>query len=211
VLGSNVIITTTEGDQISGSLLGLTAYSARVKSSGLESTVALEKVSSILFGRTEPAPAPQQQQRSRRHPDFGRDAGAAAAALAEVSALTRTETNYTDYGQLLTEVRRKTERYVTKYAASEDSGEARAAALIAAALADYTWARTIWALKLGYAQHPEVDEQDAPAVGDALAVYPDLLTSAASGPKFSADKLVAGLWKHAEGKIDRIRALSQAR
>ena len=212
VIGSTVVITTKEGDQVSGALLALTAYSARVKSSGLESTVALDTVSSITFGRavstTAPTPA---QPGSRRHPDFSRDAQSAASALSAMSALTKTGTNYTDYGQQLTDLRRSTERYVAKYAASDDVGEARVAALIAGSLSDYTWARTIWGLKLGYSTHQEVDESDAPAVADAITIYPELRALAAAGTKFAADKLVAGLWKHAEEKIERIRALSQVR
>lgn len=210
VIGTNVIITTNEGDQVSGSLLGLTAYSATVKSSGLDSTVALETVSSITFGRPRMATAPDPQQSSRRSPDFTRDAAAAVDSFGAMISLTKTSTNYTDYGQQLTELRRSTERYVSKYAPSENIGETRTAALIAGALADYTWARTIWALKLG-SSHNDVDEADSPAVADAIAVYPELRTSAASGTRFSADKLVSGLWKHAEEKIERVRLLSQAR
>jgi hypothetical protein len=208
IIGTNVVLTTKNGDKVSGSLQALTAYSARVKSSGLESTVALETVSLISFGGPAASAAPPQPA-TRKHPDFSRDAAAAAVALGEMSALTKSGTNYTDYGQQLTELRRKTERYVSKYASSDDAAESRAAALIAGSLADYTWARTIWALKLGYSTHADVDESDAPAVGDTIAIYPELRTSAASGTKFSADKLVSGLWKHAEEKIERVRLLSR--
>ncbi|HEU4391571.1 MAG TPA: hypothetical protein VFV34_27525 [Blastocatellia bacterium] len=211
VIGTNVLITTTEGEQVSGSLLSLNAYSATVKSSGLDSTVALETVSSITFGRPRIATPAEPQSSSHRSADFASDAAAAVDSFGAIVSLTKTSTNYTDYGQQLTDLRRRTERYVSKYAASESVGETRAAALIAGALADYTWARTIWALKLGHSSHNDVDESDSPAVADAITVYPELRASAASGTKFSADKLVAGLWKHAEEKIERVRVLSQAR
>ena len=95
-----------------------------------------------------------------------------------------------------------------KYGASEDAVEQRGAALAAAALTDYTWARTIWTLKFGYSGNTTVFETDSPAVGDALSLYPELRQTAASANKFSADKLINGLWKKAAEKVELLRPLA---
>ena len=86
--------------------------------------------------------------------------------------------------------------------------ESRSAALVAAALTDYTWARTIWTLKFGYSGSTTVFETDSPAVGDTLSLYPDLRQAAASENKLSADKLINGLWKKAADKVEILRALA---
>jgi hypothetical protein len=58
VIGANITITTKDGNNISGSLVDLTAYSVRIKSGGLESTLALETIAAISFDSTLPAQAP---------------------------------------------------------------------------------------------------------------------------------------------------------
>jgi hypothetical protein len=117
-------------------------------------------------------------------------------------------TEFNEYGRLLTDLRRRGDQFINRYGASENVTEARVVALLSAALTDYTWARTIWTLRLNRSGDTTAFDTDTPALADALALYPDLRASAAVGNKFSVDKVVSGLWKKAADKIDRARALT---
>lgn len=208
MVGSAVQITTRNGGQITGTLAGLDIHNVRIKQNNLESTVALEAVTSISF-RPASGPAQGQHQKekgSRVRPEFAQDVGEISTAFRTIAETTQSGADYTDYGRELTELRRTVEKYVCKYAGSEETTESRVAALAAGALVDYTWARVLWTLKLGYSASAVVTEADSPTIADALSLYPELRETAASGAKLSVDKLVAGLWKQASAKAERLRA-----
>lgn len=205
LIGSTVVITTKNEDRITGTLLDLTAYSVRIRADNLESTIALDRVASISFGASADEPRVAQQGATVR-PEFIREAESAVSAFQAVASQLRNGADYTEYDRQLTELRRTAERFIDKHSVSDNQAEARVLALLAGALTDYTWARTIWTLKFRRSGDGSVYETDSPAVADAVALYPDLRAAAASGSKFSVDKLVSGLWKKAEEKTDRARA-----
>jgi len=115
--------------------------------------------------------------------------------------------DYTEYGRQLSELRRAGERLIGKYSSTENPAEARVLSLIAGALTDYTWSRAIWTLKFGRSSDGTVAESDSPVVADAVALYPDLRTLAASGNRLSVEKLLSGIWRKASEKQDRARTL----
>jgi hypothetical protein len=206
LIGSTVVIMTKNEDRITGTLLDLTAYSVRIRADNLESTIALDTVASISFGTSAAVPRATQASATVR-PEFLREAESAVSAFQAVASQLRTGADYTEYGRQLSELRRTAERFIDKNSTSDNQAEARVIALLAGALTDYTWARTIWTLKFGRSGDGSVYDTDSPAIADALALYPDLRTASASGSKFSVDKLVSGLWKKAEEKIDRARTV----
>ena len=212
LIGSPIVITTKNEDRIAGTLLDLTAYSVRVRADNLESTIALDTIASISFGTSAAARPRPSQPAAPVRAEFVRDAEAALAAFQSVSSQLRTGADYTEYDRQLTGLRRTAERFIDKNSVSDNQTEARVVALLAGALTDYTWARTIWTFKFGRAGDGNVYDTDSPAIADTLALYPDLRAVAASGNKFSVDKLVSGLWKKAEEKAERARtALSQGK
>ena len=206
VIGSSVAVVTKNGDQVTGTLVELTAYSVRIKADNLESIINLDTISTIGFGGAA-ANKDQTPQRARPGADFTRYVETVLAAFQSLAAEIRGNTGYTEYGRQLTDLKRVADRFVVKFGSSEDPTESRSAAIVAAALTDYTWARTIWTLKFGYSGTTTVFETDSPAVGDTLSQYPDLRQAAASENKFSADKLINGLWKKAADKVEILRAL----
>jgi hypothetical protein len=115
--------------------------------------------------------------------------------------------DYTEYGRQLIELRRAGERLISKYSSTDNAAEARVVSLVAGALTDYTWARTIWTLKFGRSSDGTLAESDSPVVADAVAMYPDLRTLAAAGDRLSAEKLLSGIWRKASEKQDRARGL----
>lgn len=212
LVGTPVVLMTKNGDRIAGELLDLSAYSIRIRSSNLESTIALDTLASVSFGSSPVPGARQEQPGAAVHADFGRDAESAIAAFTSMANELKGGVDFTEYGRLIAEVRRPAERFIEKYSATENLVEARTVALIAGALTDYTWARNIWTLKLGRTSDGTVSEADSPAITDVIGLYPDLRAQSASGSKFSADKIVGGLWKKAEEKMSRARtSISQAR
>ena len=211
ITGAQVAISTKAGEQIIGQVLEIGAYKIRVKQGDLESTVPLESISSITFGDVvapvQPSPAPL----AAHSPNFSRDAGSVIALLQAMDSATASGTEYGDYSRQLAELRRATERFVNKYANSDDPLETKMAVLLSAAADDYSRARTIWTLKLGQGAGATVAVSDSPAVADAVELYPDL-AQLGSRNKLPADKLVAGLWKHAALQAGRARGiLEQAR
>src|ERR1044072_3865786 len=67
IIGSNIVIVTKNDDRIAGTLLDLTAYSVRIRADNLESTIALDTIASISFGKsappqTKPASAPAKPE-----------------------------------------------------------------------------------------------------------------------------------------------------
>jgi hypothetical protein len=208
VVGAQISIATKSGEQITGQVLEFNAYTVRVKQGDLESTVPLESVVSMRFGDA-PAAASGPPQPSGHGPDFARDSGSLMALFQSMDSATESGTEYSDYGTRLVELRRATERFVGKYAGSEDQIESRLAALFSAALDDYSWARTIWTLRLGQGPAATIAAADSPAVSDALELYPDL---AKLGPrnKLPADKLVAALWKQASVKVAGCRRIVES-
>jgi hypothetical protein len=202
ILGSQVVITTKNGDTLRGELLDLSAYSLKLRSDKLESTIALETIAAISFdsvSRVEP-----EKPAASVRPEFARDADQMIRAMLVISSGAKAGADYTDYGHLLADFRRQAERFIQKYSRSENLTEIRAVALLSGALTDYTWARTVWTLKLGRAGDSSVSEADSPVVSDALILYPDLR---AAGDRLPADRLIGGLWKKASEKIDQVRSL----
>ncbi|HET9531913.1 MAG TPA: hypothetical protein VFQ92_16255 [Blastocatellia bacterium] len=207
MVGTDVVITTKNGAVIKGQLVDLSAFSIKIKSDNLESAIALETIAGISFG-TSPQPSIQQVKHTPgASPEMGRDLDTVLKSVDSLSSATRSGTDYTEYGRLLADVRRHAERFIDKYSASENVTETKAVSLVSGALTDYSWARTIWTLKLGRSGEGAVNENDSPVIADTLALYPELRTAAATGNKFSGDKLIGGLWKEASEKIERARAL----
>jgi hypothetical protein len=205
ILGSTIVIITKNGDRITGELLDLTAYSARIKADNLESSIALDTVASISFDRA-PVAAPAQSIGYVRA-DFARDTEPVLNISQTLSASLKPGVDYTEYGRQLSELRRASDRLVAKYSATENTAEAHAVSLVAGAMTDYTWARTVWTLKFGRSSDGTIAETDSPIVADSLTLYPDLRVASAAGTKISADKLISGLWGKAAEKIARARTL----
>ena len=204
--GTAVVIVTKNTDRIVGTIIDLNAYSIRIRSEGLESVLALDTISSLTFGslgrdttRETPAPATSA--------DFARDMNSAVSAFESMIASAKAGADYTDYGHQLSELRPQAERFIARYGPSENAREARVVGLLAGALTDYSWARTIWTLKLGRQSDGTIAEGDSPIIGDLLVLYPDLRSSAANGNRLAADRLIAGLWKKALEKVDRVKAV----
>jgi hypothetical protein len=202
IIGSQVTLVTKNGDRITGVILDLTAYSVRIRANNLESTLALDTLASMSFGTA--APTTQRVEQPAVRPEFNRDSGKAIESVQTMVTQTNAGTNYTDYGRQLAELRRDVEKFIGGYSSSENSLETRVVALLAGALTDYNWARTVWNLKLGRTSDGSVNESE---VSDLLALYPDLRASASDGGKLSGDKMIASLWRKAAQKSDRARSL----
>jgi hypothetical protein len=207
MVGSQVVITTKSGAIIRGQFLDLNSYSIKIRSDNLESTIALETIAGISFGNAPLAQPQPVKQTSPPSAELSRDLDTVLKSVDTITSATRSGTDYTEYGRLLSDLRRHAERFIDKYSDSENPTETRAVALLSGALTDYTWARTIWTLKLGRSSEGTVAESDSPVIGDTLALYPELRNAAATGNKLSGDKLIGGLWKEASAKVDRVRAL----
>ncbi|HXG67389.1 MAG TPA: hypothetical protein VNO70_19955 [Blastocatellia bacterium] len=206
IIGQQVTLVTKNGDRITGQLLDLTAYSVRVKANDLESTIALDTLASLSFGAAA-ADATTRPRTVDIRPEFARDVGAVLNSFQSVASGLNAGLDYSGYDRQVAELRRATERFAQKYSATESTDEARMIALLTAALTDYTWARTIWTLILGRPTGTTLGQSDSLAVADTLALYPDLREGAASGNKYVAEKLIAGLWRKAYDKTERARAL----
>lgn len=210
MIGSTVVIMTKNGDRIAGELLDLTAYSIRIRANNLESTIALDTVASLSMGGAAPPNATPDQPAGHVRADFAREAETALGFFQTLAANLKVGVDYTEYGRQLTELRRAGERFITRYSSTDNASEARVVSLIAGALTDYSWARTIWTLKFGRTSDGTVGESDSPIVIDVLGLYPDLRSSAAAGQRLSAEKLLSGVWRKASEKIDRARSLLTA-
>lgn len=207
IIGSTVVIITKNGDRITGEVLDLTAYSVRLRADNLESTIALDTIASLSFGGAAAPSARMDQPVGPVRADFARDAEAALGFFQTMATSLKPGVDYTEYGRQLAELRRAGERLIAKYGSTDNAAEARVVSLVAGALTDYTWARTIWTLKFGRSSDGTVAETDSPVVADTVALYPDLRTLAAAGNRLSAEKLLAGIWKRALEKQDRARML----
>ena len=84
MLGAGVVVVTRNGDQITGALVELTAYSVKIKVDNLESAVSLDTVSTISFGGA----TPPKGQPPGGHPaaGFGRDTETILAAFQSLGA-----------------------------------------------------------------------------------------------------------------------------
>jgi hypothetical protein len=202
IVGSQVLLITKNGDRITGVILDLTAYSVRIRANNLESVHALDTLASISFGTA--APPVQRPELPPVRPEFSRDFNRAIEALQSMVSQTNAGTNYTDYGRQLTGLRRDIDQFIGMYSSSDNSLETRIVALLAGAVTDYNWARTVWNLKLGRTSDGTVNESE---VTDLLSLYPDLREAASSGGKLSGDKMIASLWRKAAAKADRARSL----
>jgi len=211
IIGSNVIIITKNGDRIVGEVVDLTAYSLKLKADNLESTLALDTIASLSFTGTAAPSLRTDQPIGPVRPEFARDAETALGFFQTLASNLKPGLDYTEYGRQLLELRRAGERFITKYSSTDNPAEAKAVALAAGALNDYSWARTIWTLKFGRSSDGTITETDSPVIADALALYPDLRETAANGNRLSVDKLVAGIWRKATEKQERARSLSSAR
>jgi hypothetical protein len=206
MIGSTVVITTKNGDRITGELLDLTAYSVRIKADNLESAIALDTIATLSFNSA----APSERQNQLAIPvqaEFAREAELPLGIFQTLASSLKPGVDYTEYGRQLTELRRATERLLTKYSATDNLSEARIVSLLAGALTDYTWARSIWTLKFGRSSDGTISDNESPAVTDTLTLYPDLRAPAAAGNRLSAEKLIAGLWRKASEKTDLARKL----
>lgn len=207
IIGSTVVIITRNGDKITGEILDLSAYSVRIRADNLESIIAFDTIASLSFAGAPAQSARVDQPAGPLRADFSRDADAALGFFQTLASNLRTGLDYTEYGRQTADVRRAGERLITRYSSTDNSAEARVVSLIAGALTDYTWAKTLWTLKFGRSSDGTISETDSPVVTDTLALYPDLRASAASGNRLSAEKLMAGVWRKAAEKTDRARAL----
>jgi hypothetical protein len=206
IIGSRVTIETNNGDRISGELLDLTAYSIRLRSDNLESTIALDTIAQLSFGDSV-STRPRVTQSAARA-DFLRDADVMLGLFNAMASYLKSGGDYTEYGRQLGELRRSAERFIARYSTAENPTEARLLSLLAGALTDYTWARTIWTLKFGRSSDGTVNESDSPLLSDAVALYPDVGAAARIGDKLSIDKVVGGLWRKAADKLERARSLT---
>jgi hypothetical protein len=206
IIGSPVEIVTKNGDRISGELLDLTAYSLRIRSEGLESIIALDTVASLSFGASAPAPngAPAAGPVSA---DFTRDVSIALSSYEPVATNLQSGIDYTEFGRQVGELRRVIERFISKHSSTENPSELRVISLLLAGLTDYNWSRNIWTLKFGRSSDGTAAESDSPALADALSAYPELRSSANGSNRFSIDRIIAGLWKKAGEKSERVRTL----
>ncbi len=207
ILGATVVVITKNGDRIAGEVLDLTAYSVRLRADNLESTIALDTVDSLSFGGAPTPAANTDQPVGPVRADFARDAESTLGFFQTMASNLRPGVDYTEYGRQLTELRRAAERLIGKYSSTDNPAEARVVSLIAGALTDYTWSRTIWTLKFGRSSDGTVAETDSPIVADAVALYPDLRTVALTGNRLSVERLLAGIWRKASEKQDRARKL----
>lgn len=207
MIGSTVIIMTKNGDRITGELLDLTAYSVRIKADNLESSIALDTVASLSFtGAALPNERSDRPIGSVR-PEFARDAELPLGFFQTLASSLKPGVDYTEYGRQLTELRRATERFLSKYSSTDNPAESRVVSLLGGALTDYTWARAVWTLKFGRSSDGTISDNESPVVTDTLALYPDLRGPAAAGTRLFAEKLIAGLWRKASEKTDPAKKL----
>jgi hypothetical protein len=202
IIGSTVTILTKGGEQLTGEIVDLSAYSVRLKSDNLESAIPFDSIAAISF-----ASAKALEPKSAIHPvgdQFIKDLHPVLEAFQTMTDETRTGSSYTDYDRQLIQLRRTADRFVQKFSATENPGEGRILSLLAGAIIDYNSARTIWTLKIGTDGTLSDSEM---MVSDVLTLYPDLRTSSVVGNRFNADKLVGGLWKKASEKVERVRLL----
>jgi hypothetical protein len=202
IIGSVINILTKSGDKFTGELMDINAFSIRIRSNNLDSAIPVESIASLSFGGSKSLDSKAQQPISE---NFILDANAVINSFQKMANETKTGSDYTDYGRQLGELRPTADRFIQKYSASENAKETRIVSLFSGAITDYTWARTIWTLKLG--SDGSLSESDAPIIADTLALYPELRTAAANGNRFNADKLVGSLWKKASEKAERVRSL----
>ncbi|MGH9763786.1 MAG: hypothetical protein ACREDR_18055 [Blastocatellia bacterium] len=211
IVGSQVTIVLKTGERITGPVSDVSVQGIKVGGNDLETVIPFESVASLYFnvgpaGTENKADQAGTEERPRQHHVLPtRDLEALLAAFQTMDALVKSGPDYTDYSRQLTELRRSADRFVGKYSTSDDPTEVRIAALVAGAIDDYTWARTIWTLRLGRAKDVTVAASDSPAVADAVQLYPDLAPPAGTNP--AADKLITGLARHAAEKMDSARKL----
>lgn len=191
--GPIVIITDRDGNRTMGELLELSRQGALIKAESTQLRMPIEKIASISFEASE---------RPNVSPDFAPDFKRALDAFQAMIAGLKPGTDYTEYSNLLAELRREAERFIAKYGSSENPVEAQAAALAASALTDYNWARVVWTLKFGGGG--AISQTSAPVVADVLQSYPEFK----AGEKLSADKLIALLFGKAADKVARLGAMA---
>jgi len=206
IAGSSVTIVTKDGTKITGEVVDMSVSAVRVKAADQESSLPMTAVSSLSFGQASTG-EDAHPTGSSGHPDFQKDAGTVMSGFHAMLGQAKTAPDYTEYGGALVELRRRAELFIGKYGNTEDPVEARVVAGIASAVTDYTWARAIWALKLGHAGDVTVNRSDSPAVADTVGLYPEVRSAAASGDRFSVEKLIVGLWTQAGNKVERLRSL----
>jgi hypothetical protein len=207
MVGTPVVIITKNDDRITGTLVDLTAYSIRIKADNLESTISLDRIASLSFGEAT-TPARTTTASAAVGADFARSAAPLVGDFQSFADKLKQGTEISEYGRQLTELRRRGEQFINRFGGSDNASEARLLALLSAALTDYSWAQSIWKLRLNRSGDTTAYDTDAPALTDALALYPDLRAAAAVGNKYSVDKVVSGLWKKAADKTDRARLLA---
>jgi hypothetical protein len=201
-IGASVNILTKGGDKLAGQLLDINAFSIRIRSNNLDSAIPVESIAAISFGGSKGIESKAEQPIGE---NFIQDTQATSNAFQTMANETRTGSDYTDYGRQLGELRRVADRFIQKYCATGNATEARIVSLFSGAITDYTWARTIWTLKLG--SDGLLSESEAPVIADSLSLYPEMRTATANGNRFNADKLVGSLWKKASDKTERVRSL----
>src|ERR1044071_3498487 len=81
IIGSQVTLITKNDERIAGTLLDLNAYSARIKADNLESSIALDTITSISFSGTVPRPVPVPVLSVAMRAEVPRDAESVIAAF----------------------------------------------------------------------------------------------------------------------------------
>jgi hypothetical protein len=203
IIGTQIEVVTKDGKQLSGEVTELSALSVKLKSDSGESTLPFDFIASISFG---PVAAPEGNVPAAGHPNFTREVESVLTAFGEMEKAIGSAPDYTEYGRQLSELRRPTEHFILKYGSSDNPLEAHSAALLAAALTEYTWARTVWTLKLGRSVSSAVTPGDSPVVADALDLYPEMRPQPGTA-SVPADKIIDALWKKAVQQVDQTRKL----
>lgn len=204
IVGKQITVVTTAGEKITGAVEEFSDKGVKLGVNGQDKLISFETVATISFVDPPAADAPEKPT-THPHPRFSRDAETVLSGFQAMEAEVRSAPDYTDYSRQLTELKRTSDKFVAAYSMSDDPTELRITALLSGAVNDYTWARTIWTLRLGRPANAAVSTSDSPVVSDALQLYPDL--SPAAGTGASAEKLIAGLAAHAAGKVALARKL----
>jgi|SRR5262249_7018989 len=208
LIGTHVEVVTRNGDRLSGDLVDLSAYSIKIRSDKLDSSLPLDSIASVYFGEVSIGGGGRQSQSSPPlSTDFSHDAAFALRQFQTVATNLKSGIDYSDFKQQVADLRRTVDRIIVRYAGTESVAELRVLSLLIAGETDYDWSRAIWTLKFGRSSDGLAYDAESPELSAALTTYSDLKAIAASGNKYTVEKVIAGLWQKATEKADRARAL----
>jgi len=205
-IGAHVQIVTRNGDRLSGELLDLNAYSIKIRSEKLESSIPLDSVASLSFGDGS-SDGGSQQTAGQPSADFSRDAAFVLRQFGTVASNLKSGIDYGEFKQQAADLRRSVDRIVVRYAGTESVAELRVLSLLIAGSTDYDWSRSIWTLKFGRSSDGLAYDAESPELAAALSAYADLKTAASSGSKYAVEKVISGLWQKAAEKAERARSM----